>query len=293
MATQGSCLCGTLKYEIDGPFTMMMNCHCSMCRKHHGAPFATFAAAPAAGFRWLSGEDAVASYESSPGSKRSFCKVCGSVAPLVMKEAGLAIVAAGTLDSDPGIRPTAHMFVGSKAPWYTIPDSLPQHESYPPEFVGSPEISRPSVTAEPGKTLGSCLCGDVAYEITGAPFLMFQCHCSRCRKGRSAAHGANLFYKLENFRWLRGESQVVDYKLPQAARFGVAFCRKCGGSTPRAVPALAGVVAPAGALDTDPGMKPMAHIFVGSKAEWFEITDSIPQFVEGPPQFARPQPQSG
>src|SRR5262245_24473366 len=92
MATQGSCLCGTLRYEIDGPFSMMMNCHCSMCRKHHGAPFVTFAAAPLAGFRWLSGESAIVDYQSSPNGKRSFCRVCGSVAPMVMPEAGLVIV---------------------------------------------------------------------------------------------------------------------------------------------------------------------------------------------------------
>jgi len=286
MAIQGSCLCGTLRYEIDGPFSMMMNCHCSMCRKHHGAPFATFAAAPAEGFRWLSGENAVGVYSSSPQGKRYFCTVCGSVAPLLMPEAGLAVVAAGTLEGDPGIRPQAHMFVGSKAPWYTIPDSLPQHEAYPPEFGDTPTVERPAVSAQPGKALGSCLCGDVAYEITGAPMLMYQCHCSRCRKGRSSAHGANLFYKHDAFRWIRGEEQVVDYQLPQALRFGVAFCRQCGGATPRVSAARGVVVVPAGPLDTDPGMKPMAHIFVASKAPWFEITDAVPQFSELPPPAA-------
>src|SRR5688572_17400839 len=55
--TIGACLCGTVRYELDGPFTMMMHCHCSMCRKHHGAPFATFVAAAHSGFRWRSGED--------------------------------------------------------------------------------------------------------------------------------------------------------------------------------------------------------------------------------------------
>ena len=283
MAIQGSCLCGTLRYEIDGPFSMMMNCHCSMCRKHHGAPFATFAAAAAEGFRWLSGENAVGAYSSSPHGKRFFCTVCGAVAPLLMPEAGLVVVAAGTLEGDPGIRPQAHMFVGSKAPWYTIPDSLPQHEAYPPEFGDSPSIPRPEVSPQPGKTLGSCLCGEVAYEMSGAPMLMYQCHCSRCRKARSSAHGANLFYKADAFRWTRGESQVVDYQLPTALRFGVAFCKQCGGSTPRVSLARGAVVVPAGALDTDPGMKPMAHIFVASKAPWFDITDSIPQFAELPP----------
>jgi hypothetical protein len=283
MATQGSCLCGSMRYEIDGPFVMMMNCHCSMCRKHHGAPFATFAAAARTGFRWISGEDRLGHYASSPPhGQRSFCTTCGTVAPLILGD--LVVVAAGTLDGDPGIRVQAHMFVGSKAPWHSISDDLPQHDTFPPEFAGATAVPRASVTAEPGKTLGSCLCGEVAYEISGAPMLMYQCHCSRCRKARSAVHGANLFYKPEAFRWTRGESQVADYKVPEAVRFGCAFCRNCGGSVPRLSPQIGGVVVPAGALDTDPGMRPMAHIFVGSKAPWFEITDLIPQYAELPPR---------
>ncbi len=283
MAIHGSCLCNAVRFEIEGPFTLMLSCHCSMCRKHHGAPFATFVAAPLQGFRWLSGEERLGRYVSSPNGERAFCTVCGSVAPLLMADAGMAVIPAGTLDEDPGIRPQGHMFVGSKAPWYTISDSLPQHETYPPEFAGATPVERPTVAPQPGKTLGSCLCGDVAYEITGAPVAMYQCHCSRCRKGRGAAHGANLFYALDQFRWTRGEEQVVDYRLPQAVRFGVAFCRRCGGSTPRVSKEIGRIVAPAGALDTDPGMRPIAHIFVGSKAPWFEITDSVPQMEGAPP----------
>jgi hypothetical protein len=287
MSLRGACLCGTVKYEIDGPFSLLMSCHCSMCRKHHGAPFATFAGAPLSGFRWLSGEDALSYYASSPQSRRSFCSTCGSVGPTLMKEMDLAVVPAGTLDGDPGIRLQAHLFVGSKAPWHTISDSLPQHEKYPPEWGDMPTVSRPTVTAEPGHTLGSCLCGEVAYEMTGRPVVMYQCHCNRCRKSRSAAHGANLFYKVADFRWTRGEENVVEYKVPDAKHFTTAFCRTCGGSTPKVATARGMVIVPAGPLDTDPGMRPAAHIFVGSKAPWFEITDSIPQFAEMPP----PPPQ--
>ncbi len=146
------------------------------------------------------------------------------------------------------------MFVGSKAPWYHVTDSLPQHATFPPEFGGAKPIERPFVAPRPGLTSGSCLCGDVAYEIEGAPVAMYQCHCSRCRKSRSAAHGANLFYRLENFRWLSGESQVADYKVPEALRFAVAFCRRCGGATPKVARERGIVIVPAAPLDTDPGM---------------------------------------
>ena len=54
----GTCLCGDIRFRLDGPFQWMMHCHCSRCRKHHGSAFATFVGAPAAGFEWLAGKDA-------------------------------------------------------------------------------------------------------------------------------------------------------------------------------------------------------------------------------------------
>ncbi len=138
MAIQGSCLCGTLRYEVDAPMTSMMNCHCSRCRKMHGAPFATFATTTANGLRWISGQDAVVSYAVAPGGPRHFCGTCGSIAPSAMPEHNIAFVAAGTLDGDPGIRPESHVFTASKAAWHEISDALPQHEKYPPEFGDAP-----------------------------------------------------------------------------------------------------------------------------------------------------------
>lgn len=278
----GACLCGTVRYELDGPFTMMMHCHCSMCRKHHGAPFATFVAAAQSGFRWRSGEGAVGRYASSPQGSRSFCRQCGSVAPMLLPDAGIAVAPAGNLDGDLGIRPQAHMFAGSKAAWYTIADALPQHAGVPPEFGGGEGVERPTVAQREGVADGSCLCGEVAFEYR-APQRMYQCHCSRCRKARSAAHGANVFVKLEDFAFTRGEELVTQYKVPEAQRFTTAFCTCCGGKAPSVQRARGVVVVPAGTLDTDPLMRPRAHIFVASKAPWFEITDAYPQFAELPP----------
>jgi len=78
MMAKGRCLCGALTYELDGPFSAMVHCHCSMCRKHHGTGFATFIAAPIAGFRWISSQDSLLRYQSSPKGMRTFCRVCGS-----------------------------------------------------------------------------------------------------------------------------------------------------------------------------------------------------------------------
>ena len=74
----GSCLCGGVRYEIAGTLSGTLNCHCTMCRKAHGAAFRSRARVNAADFRWVQGEELVTYYESSPGTHRGFCRVCGS-----------------------------------------------------------------------------------------------------------------------------------------------------------------------------------------------------------------------
>ncbi|MEJ1964613.1 MAG: GFA family protein [Gammaproteobacteria bacterium] len=279
---KGSCLCGTVSYEVSGPLNAMMSCHCSMCRKHHGSAFATYVSAPIDRFRWVSGEDSILSYESSAQGVRTSCAVCGSAVPLTMVSVGLALLPAGPLEGELGLSPQAHMFVASKAPWYTITDELPRHDEYPPEYA-TPGLQRPTVQAREGVTAGSCLCGAIAFEVDDPPMLMQSCHCQRCRRARGAAHGTNIFYKASRFRWIRGEELLSDYKLPEAKFYSTSFCSRCGSHLPRVSRERDIAVIPAGCLDTDPPMRPQRHIFTGSKASWFAITDSLPQFVEGPP----------
>jgi len=129
-AVQGSCLCGDVRYEIEGPLGTMSHCHCSMCRKHHGTSFATIVSASLADFRWLSGEESVVVYRSSPYGMRSFCRTCGSVTPVIDAEVGLALCPAGNLEAEAQVKPQGHVFVGSKAAWHTITDKLPQHTEF-------------------------------------------------------------------------------------------------------------------------------------------------------------------
>ena len=130
---RGSCLCGGVRYEISGPLSYPLNCHCSMCRKAHGAAFRSRARVKADDFRWTQGAELLTYYESSPGNHRGFCRVCGS--PLLSRfdndpsSYGLPL---GALDDDPGIKPGFHVFVASKAPWYDITDELPQFAELPP-----------------------------------------------------------------------------------------------------------------------------------------------------------------
>ena len=131
---RGSCLCARVRYEISGALEEMHHCHCSRCRKAHGAAFSSFARVSKDNFRFVSGEPIVQDFRSSAEVQRSFCRVCGS--SLLFRHDALpdAIwVAAGTFDDDPGMRPEAHIFVASRAPWHAIADALPQFDEYPPQ----------------------------------------------------------------------------------------------------------------------------------------------------------------
>jgi hypothetical protein len=278
---RGSCLCGAVQYEA-GPFDSMVHCHCSMCRKHHGAMFATFLTGDAASFRWLAGEDDITVYRSSAKGLRPFCRHCGSVVPTVLPEAGVAFIPAGSLEGDPGLRPELHMFASSRADWFPITGALPQCEGFPPGFEDSESIDNPRPERKRGVVQGRCLCGDVAFELAGGPEVVQNCHCSRCRRARSAAHATNCFFRREQLTWRQGEGNVVSFPLPGAKRFGQAFCRRCGGKLPRVVDSTGYVVVPCGGLDDAPGKSPRGHIFTGNKAPWYEITDGLPQWEELP-----------
>jgi hypothetical protein len=129
---------------------------------------------------------------------------------------------------------------------------------------------------------GSCLCGEVAYEIE-EPFKIFQyCHCSRCRKFTGSAHASNLFVPPEQFKWTRGEKFVGRYEHPEAKYFASNFCKQCGSSLPWAVQGGKNIVVTAGTLDGDPGIKPMWNIFWKSKAPWLEETCNLPKYDEFP-----------
>ena len=128
---------------------------------------------------------------------------------------------------------------------------------------------------------GSCLCHAVRYELSQPPVWSHGCHCSRCRKCTGAAFAPNLFFPIAALRFVAGEDRLASYRPPEAERFEHVFCRDCGSTMPFRNPArgLAGV--PMGSLDDDPGFALRAHIFVGSKAPWFEIHDALPQHPEG------------
>ena len=125
----GSCLCGAINYEIDSAVGEMGHCHCSMCRKAHGAAFGTYARVERDQFRFTSGEGLVGEYLSSPGITRTFCNTCGSTLQWIPEGKTAFGLAVGTLDSDPGVRPSYQIWTRDKAPWWQLEDGLDTHET--------------------------------------------------------------------------------------------------------------------------------------------------------------------
>jgi len=130
---EGSCLCGAIHFEIKGPISNIVCCHCSQCRKAQGSAFATNGNVKTSDFKFLSGEDKLTGYQSSPEQTKYFCKICGS--PIISKtksKSDEVRIRLGVITSDIVESPIAHIFSTSKANWEKITGDLPQYESYEP-----------------------------------------------------------------------------------------------------------------------------------------------------------------
>lgn len=130
----GACLCGAVAYEADGPFPVFQYCHCSRCRQFTGSAHAANLFCPPAQFRWTRGADNVQTF-ALPSARyfaTAFCKTCGSSLPWTNQIGSMVIIPAGTLTSDPPIKPRANIMWASRAPWYVSASELPTHDENPP-----------------------------------------------------------------------------------------------------------------------------------------------------------------
>ncbi len=130
---------------------------------------------------------------------------------------------------------------------------------------------------------GSCLCGNIQYEVTGKAQRFYHCHCSRCRKMTGTGHASNLFVSPHTaLTWTKGQELLSHYKVPDAERFATCFCTQCGCPMPRAIPELLAILIPAGSLDSPAPLQVQARVFWNSRAEW-SCSDELPVFAEYPP----------
>jgi hypothetical protein len=261
--------------------------------------------------------DAVVHYRATAAFERPFCRDCGSTVPAVSHDERFWHVPAGLLDGSLSARPRSHIFVGSKSSLYEVTDTLPRHAAYPPGIelptverrASSPVGDFEASQATPGTITGSCVCDRVAFSVTDVPRRVVNCYCSLCRRRSGSAFTSTLLTTTDRFRWLRGEARVRHYALPATLgsprrgatlrsprrgaprQYASDFCTDCGSPMP-SVTGDQGVSIPAGAIDdpwkspqgdTELAPLPAVHLYVGSKAPWYAITDAWPQFDELPP----------
>lgn len=131
------------------------------------------------------------------------------------------------------------------------------------------------------KYSGSCLCGEVTFEIEGEFENFFLCHCKRCRKDTGSAHAANLFSTSAELRWLSGEEKTRTFNFQSDGHIK-CFCVNCGSALPNIQSDGNLLVVPAGCIDNDIKIKPQGHIFYGNRANWDTELEKIPKFDKLP-----------
>jgi hypothetical protein len=130
---RGRCACKTVGYEVGDEFVVAYNCHCSNCRAMTGSAFLPWGEIEPEKLRVTKGEDSLLVDGDTEGAHAVRCGACCSLLfwTVCHHDRTWFRVPYGALTDDPTLKPTAHMFVGSKASWYEILDDLPQHDAYP------------------------------------------------------------------------------------------------------------------------------------------------------------------
>lgn len=130
----GGCLCGSVRYQINGPITSLGHCHCTMCQRYHGTAYSTYSMVPKNDYAITKGDSVLNTAHTSAQVQRKFCSKCGSPISYENDASTDNIwITAGSLDADPGCEPQYHIFVKDKVAWLEITDDLPQFAEFPPE----------------------------------------------------------------------------------------------------------------------------------------------------------------
>lgn len=129
----GSCLCGKVSFKVTGPFKAFYICHCSRCRRATGSAHASNIFGTPDQLEWLSGEEHIKNYKLPEAERfnKNFCTECGSAVPMISQDGTRLLIPAGTLASDPEIRPDAVIFWADRAEWYRDAQSARRFEGYP------------------------------------------------------------------------------------------------------------------------------------------------------------------
>lgn len=130
---KGSCLCGSIEYEVDQLDSPIQHCSCRTCRKAHAAAFNTGAAVRKESFRWLKGQEQLSSYESSPGKLRYFCSNCGSQLVAERQGSPRLVLRVATLDEDPHMQPSYQIWESHEVSWLEYGPQVKAYSEWEPE----------------------------------------------------------------------------------------------------------------------------------------------------------------
>ena len=135
MSLSGSCLCGSVAYELKGNARRFYHCHCERCRKATGGAHASNIILRLHSISWTAGESLTRRYKVPEAERFAvvFCTECGSPLPRVSPDGQVVVVPAGSLDHEPAIEPQARIFSASRASWSCDGDEIPAHDTYPPQ----------------------------------------------------------------------------------------------------------------------------------------------------------------
>jgi hypothetical protein len=267
---QGRCLCGSIRYRYGGDHRAVTVCHCGMCRRGHGSLGAYVGGKPA-DYR-LEGEQHLRWYTSSADAERGFCAVCGSKLFWRFKDGTAMDVTAGSLDQPTGLATTAHIWVRDKGDYYGMPEDAPCFVQSAGE---APQKSDPCppMAKDMAQHHGSCLCGDITFDIRGKMRDVVWCHCGQCLHwhGHFGGYTASTWADME----LRGADNLAWYDSSDTARRG--FCRDCGSSLFWEAAHRNYVSIAAGALELPTGLVTARHIFVEDKGDYYRIAGDAAQ----------------
>jgi len=269
---KGQCFCGAVSFEIEGPLSAPSLCHCSQCRRLHGAPGA-YTSAPASAYR-ISGEESLNWYATSQRAEQGFCRACGS--KLFWREIGGTVLDAtmGSLDAPTGLTLGRHIWTRSQGDYYEIGhDGVPRfaESSRGAQPIG--EETPPQAGPKTQEHSGRCQCGAVSYRVSGNMRDVVYCHCGQCRRIHGHAPGYSAARKAEMAT--EGEESIVWYRASDQAQRG--FCGSCGSSLFWKPDGRETVSISAGSIHAPTGLKSVRHIYAGDKGDYYQIADGVPQ----------------
>lgn len=247
---RGSCLCGSVVFEVTPPLRDAVACHCGQCRKQSGHYWSA-SSVPMQRFR-LVRHDGLRWFRSSETAERGFCGGCGATLFWKPGDEDRISFAAGAIDGPTGIATAAHIYTADAGDYYAP-------EGPPPVPVRAEVLH------------GSCLCGANRFRLPGPMGEVGACHCTQCRK-LSGHYSASFDAEEASLVWEARD--IAEYATPGGGQRG--FCPGCGSSLYFRA-AVGGFSVEAGSIDNPTGGQLVSHIFVADKGDYYGIDDGLPQ----------------